>query len=104
MHKNRGEGSSQAFSHSLEPNPSRNHRDLEQGSWEALSLREGELLFEMNELGNEMTVGSEGASINTPTITHKMVGSDRLRSLRVGTRRFRVDQSRQEFNSATFFV
>ena len=68
---NGGEGSSRAFSHSLEPNPSRNHGDLEQGSWEALSLREGELLFEMNESGNEMTVGGEGVSINTPTITHK---------------------------------
>ena len=51
-------------------------------------MREGELLFEMNELGNEMTVGSEGASINTPTITHKTVGSDKPRNLHVRTQRF----------------
>ena len=59
MHKNGEEGSSQAFSHSLEPNPSRNHGDLEQGSWEALSLREGELLFEVNESGKKMTIVGE---------------------------------------------
>ena len=60
VHKNGGEGSSLAFSHSLEPNPSRNHIDLEQGSWEELSLREGELLFEVNETGKKMTIGGEG--------------------------------------------
>ena len=60
MHKNGGEGSSRAFSHSLEPNPSRNHRDLEKGSWEAMRLREGELLVEVNESGKKMTVGVKG--------------------------------------------
>ena len=77
MHKNGEEGSSRAFSHSLEPNPSRNHGDLEQGSWEALSLRERELLFEVNESGKKMTIGAKGRGINTPTVTHKMVGSNR---------------------------
>jgi hypothetical protein len=66
VHKNRGEGSSRAFSHSLEPNPSRNHRDLEQGSWKALSLRERELLFEVNESGKKITVGGEGVRYKYP--------------------------------------
>ena len=35
--------------------------------------RERELLFKVNELGKKITVGGEGVSINTPTVTHKTV-------------------------------
>jgi len=73
-------------------------RSFEHQAWE----RERELLFVRNEGMEKMTVGGKGYGINTTHITHKTVGSNRPRSLRIWAWRFRTGQNRKYFSSAAF--